>query len=205
MKTKKAVPTTPLNTPATPKPTAAAVAPPTAVSLPAAVSPPPTMPAPLSVIPQVPQVPFQYPPTFNPYMINPMAAYLQGFNMPTMGMPMPGMPMPGMMPGMPMPGMPMPGMPMPGMPMTTATPGMPWGVPLSPCKERSSSPITGIAGGVHDFCEAYGISENEELALDKLGFEIGDDLGQVTEQQYEAVGFKALAWLRVLKAYRKFK
>jgi len=150
----------------------------TAVSLPPNVLAPPP-----PVFPQVPQVPFQYPPVFSPYTINPMATYLQGFNMPRMGMAMPGMPMP-MMPGVEH--------------------------SSSPCKERPSSPCSSLPiacmlGGVHDFCESYGISESEELALDKLGFELGDNLGQVTEQKYEAVGFKTLAWMRVLKAYKKFK
>jgi hypothetical protein len=147
-----------------------------------AASPPPAPP----VFPQPPLAPFQYPPMFNPYLINPMAAYLQSFNLPGVGMP-------GMGIGMPAMGIGMPGMP--AMPKVSS---------LSPCGERSSSPFSNT-GGVHGFCQAYGISENEELALDKLGFELGDNLEQVTEHQYEAVGFKTLAWKRVLKAYKKFK
>lgn len=184
MKTKKGAPTL------TPDPYAATspAAPTPAAAVPTTVSLPPDVPAP----PQLPQVPFQYPPMFNPYMINPMAAYLQGFNMPGMAMAMPGMPMPGMP------------MPMPMMPRVDPFSPHKEG-PSSPRKERSSSPIANMLGGVHGFCESYRISESEELALDKLGFELGDDLGQVTEQQYEAVGFKTLAWMRVLKAYKKFK
>jgi len=41
--------------------------------------------------------------------------------------------------------------------------------------------------------------------LDQLGFEIGDDLSSISQEQYESVGFKHLEWSQVLKAYRKFK
>jgi hypothetical protein len=44
---------------------------------------------------------------------------------------------------------------------------------LLPHKECSSSPINHTSGGVYAFCEAYGIHEDEELTLDRLGFKIG--------------------------------
>jgi hypothetical protein len=71
-------------------------------------------------------------------------------------------------------------------------------------RERSSSPID-ISGNVHDFCQAYGIGEEEELGLEKLGFALGDNLDEVEEREYQAAGFKTLAWKRVLKAYKKWK
>ena len=94
-----------------------------------------------------------------------------------------------------------------GMPVTSA--GMPVTgagmlVTASPRKERSSSPVY-IPGDVHAFCEAYGIKEEEEQALESLGFVIGDDLNQVTEREYKEAGFKPLAWKRVLKAYKQYK
>jgi hypothetical protein len=76
--------------------------------------------------------------------------------------------------------------------------------PMPKARERSSSPII-IPGDVHDFCESYGIKENEELGLEKLGFALGDDLEEVAEKEYQAAGFKTLSWKRVLKAYKKFK
>jgi hypothetical protein len=85
--------------------------------------------------------------------------------------------------------------------------GVSAGIPAAPGslhKERSSSPID-IPGDVHAFCDAYGIKEEEEQALENLGFVMGDNLGQVTEHEYKEAGFKLLAWKRVLKAYKKFK
>jgi hypothetical protein len=76
--------------------------------------------------------------------------------------------------------------------------------PESLHKKHSSSPID-IPGDIHAFCEAYGIKEEKEQALESLGFVLGDDLGQVMEHEYKEARLKPLAWKRVLKAYKKFK
>jgi hypothetical protein len=95
---------------------------------------------------------------------------------------------------------------MPGLPM-----GMPgFNMPLahmpgsSPHKERSSSPVS-MPGGVHGFCEAYGLNKDDEIGLEWLGFVLGDKLDEVSEQEYKDAGFKPLAWKRVIKAYKRLK
>jgi hypothetical protein len=142
--------------------------------------------------PPVTSAPFpQYAPFFNPFMFNPMTPYAMG---------MPGVGMPGVgMPGTGMPGAGMLGMGMQGYNMSG--PGY---MTRSPHKERSSSPIE-ISGNIHTFCQAYGIDNNDEHDLERLGFVLGGNLDEVTEQEYKDVGFKPLAWKRVLKAYKKYK
>ena len=58
---------------------------------------------------------------------------------------------------------------------------------------------------VHDFCVGYGIGTGLEGCLDKLGFQIRDNLIEVTENQWKEAGFKPLEWQHVLKAYKKYK
>jgi hypothetical protein len=121
----------------------------------------------------------QYPAMFNPYMFNPMAAY-------TMGMPgaMGVLGMLGMM-----------GMLMNNMPDQKHTP------PNANC----SSSLIHAHGDVHSFCVDFRIGEDVEQCLDQLSFMMGDNLDEVMEQEYKDAGFKALAWKRVLKAYKKHK
>jgi len=68
---------------------------------------------------------------------------------------------------------------------------------------QSSPPPAGSS--LDDFCNNYNISFTACTKLEQLGFEIGDDLTSISQEQYESVGFKHLEWNRVLKAYRKFK
>ena len=136
-------------------------------------------PAPAALAVQAPAATFpQFP--FNPLMFNPMM----------MGMGM----------GMGMPGM---GMGMLGMP-GAGGPGPPPSPRRSPRKERSSSPAD-IPGGMPAFYQACGVTEDEEQALEKLGFRMGDDLDQVTESEYKEAGFKPLDWRRFLKVYKRYK
>jgi hypothetical protein len=120
----------------------------------------------------------QYASIFNPFLFNPLAPY-------TMGMPAAM----GMMGAMGMQG------------YGTQSSRYP---STSPHRERSSSPVN-IPGDIHTFCETYGIGEADEHALERLGFVMGDNLDEVTEQEYKEAGFKPLAWKRVLKAYKKYK
>lgn len=69
---------------------------------------------------------------------------------------------------------------------------------------RSSSPPVPECD-VHDFCVKYNLGEAAEDGLQKLGFQIGDDLNSVPQSEWDAAGFKLLAWKRVLKAYAKHK
>ena len=68
---------------------------------------------------------------------------------------------------------------------------------------QSSPPPMGSS--LDEFCNNYNISFTARTKLDQLGFEIGDDLSSISQEQYESVGFKHLEWSQVLKAYRKFK
>jgi hypothetical protein len=56
-----------------------------------------------------------------------------------------------------------------------------------------------------EFCKLYDLGEQAKVGLDALGFQFGDDLCTVTENQYLRAGFKPLEWQRVLKAYRQLK
>jgi hypothetical protein len=70
-------------------------------------------------------------------------------------------------------------------------PGVSVGMPAasrSLHKEHFSLPID-IPGDIHAFCEAYGIKEEKEQALESLGFVMGDNLGQVTEHEYKEARF----------------
>lgn len=44
-----------------------------------------------------------------------------------------------------------------------------------------------------------------QQGLEKLGFEIGDDISCLTTAQWEGVGIGLLAQKRVSKAYKKYK
>jgi hypothetical protein len=58
---------------------------------------------------------------------------------------------------------------------------------------------------IAEFCEKYGLGERVEAGLDKLGFCFGDDLNNVSAEEYTDAGFKVLEWKRLLKAYRRLK
>jgi hypothetical protein len=78
--------------------------------------------------------------------------------------------------------------------------------PQSIGQQHLSSPFEADPDvGVHEFCEAYGIGMEEEQCLEKLGFQMGDKLDDVVDQEWKEAGFKPLAWKRVLKAYKKCK
>ncbi|KAJ6629843.1 hypothetical protein B0H10DRAFT_1939476 [Mycena sp. CBHHK59/15] len=71
------------------------------------------------------------------------------------------------------------------------------------CIHSSSPPLPDC--GVHDFCVEYNLGLDAETGLEKLEFQIGDDLEGLPEAEWKKVGFSHLAWKRVLGAYAKYK
>ncbi|KIL63078.1 hypothetical protein M378DRAFT_179451 [Amanita muscaria Koide BX008] len=69
---------------------------------------------------------------------------------------------------------------------------------------RSSSPPIPDCG-IHEFCVVHGFGEDIEAGLDRLGFQMGDNLDGVSREDWTAAGFKPLVWSRVMKAYAKYK
>ncbi|KAJ7831194.1 hypothetical protein B0H14DRAFT_3464201 [Mycena olivaceomarginata] len=69
---------------------------------------------------------------------------------------------------------------------------------------RSSSPPIPDCG-VHDFCTEYKLGLEAERGLEKLEFQIGDDLDSLPEAEWQKAGFTHLGWKRVLAAYAKYK
>jgi len=98
------------------------------------------------------------------------------------------------------------GMPYSGNPFTTgtSTEAMLMRPPHHQSCSPPSSPPTANCS-ITNFCKSYNLGPQAESGLHNLGFEFGDDLHTVTEDQYTKVGFKPLEWRRVLKAYRQLK
>lgn len=71
--------------------------------------------------------------------------------------------------------------------------------------DRSSSPLPPDAGSVEDMCTKYGLGDEILDRLEKLRFQIGDDLSVLTEEKWTAAGFTDLEWDRVKTAYRRYK
>ena len=60
-------------------------------------------------------------------------------------------------------------------------------------------------GNVHEFCKQYNLSNDAEGGLERLEFQIGDNIDNLPKDVYKAVGFTYLSWQCVLKAYGKYK
>jgi hypothetical protein len=89
-------------------------------------------------------------------------------------------------------------------------PFMPWPStaqqPAGPnAQDPPSSPPPADLGSLEGFYLQFHIPDNVQVGLEKLGFQIGDDLSQVSIEEVKGVGIKVLAWQRILKQYRKYK
>jgi hypothetical protein len=60
-------------------------------------------------------------------------------------------------------------------------------------------------GDIHEFCKQYNLSKDVKRGLEKLEFQIGDDIKNLPKEVYESACFTYLSWQRVLKAYSKHK
>ena len=178
-------------------PSASKTQPVEATGTPAATAPVPApATAPLPAPAPAPYPPYSgYPyPAFNPNPPMPFAPYAPPFPQ----MPI-GNPFSAYMPWYPNPMQVPPSNPM--QPLYSQTPGP---VRMDASVDPPSSPIRGDFD-VAEFCQLYNLDDDTQASLELLGFVIGDDLEEVTEKEDTAAGFKALAWKRVLKAYKKFK
>jgi hypothetical protein len=68
-----------------------------------------------------------------------------------------------------------------------------------------SSPPPQADLSLADFCATYSLNNQVQQGLEQLGFEIGDDLSDLTTDQWKEVGIGLLARKRVVKAYRQYK
>src|SRR5260370_24169225 len=91
------------------------------------------------------------------------------------------------------------GMPYSGNPFTTSasTEAMLMRPPHHQSHSPPFSPPTANCS-IINFCKLYNLGPQAESGLCNLGFEFGDDLCTVTEDQYTKVAFKPLEWRRVL-------
>jgi hypothetical protein len=68
-----------------------------------------------------------------------------------------------------------------------------------------SSPPPEDTGSLEDFYDQFRVAEDVREGLERLGFQIGDDLSKVSSEEVKDVGIKLLDWQRLLKHYRKYK
>ena len=146
-------------------------------------TPPKDTPSPGPLLPVSASMP-SMPPTAHPYG-------------PAFGYPFPTM-MPNMMPNM--------NMMSPFMPWLSAA--QPQAQPLAGTQadhNPPSSPPHADTGSLEHFYQSFQIAPDVQEGLKRLGFQIGDDLLQVSMEDVKEVGIKVLDWKRVLKHYREYK
>jgi len=89
-------------------------------------------------------------------------------------------------------------------------PFMPWPSTAQPpagpgTQDPPSSPPPAELGSLEEFYLQFNIPDHAQVGLEKLGFQIGDDLSQVPIEEVKGAGIKVLDWQRILKQYRKYK
>ena len=80
---------------------------------------------------------------------------------------------------------------------------------LVPASQTAANPLSSPPPqadfSLADFCATYGLNNQIQQGLEQLGFEIGDDLSDLTTEQWKENGIGPLAQKRVIKAYRQYK
>jgi hypothetical protein len=72
-------------------------------------------------------------------------------------------------------------------------------------QDTHSSPPPEDTGSLEDFYDQFRVSADVREGLERLGFQIGDDLSKVSSEEVKDVGIKLLDRQHLLKHYRKYK
>ncbi|TFK64994.1 hypothetical protein BDN72DRAFT_922060 [Pluteus cervinus] len=79
-----------------------------------------------------------------------------------------------------------------------------WGSGSQPQGSQQPEPLR-TDGTVDEFCQMFNLSAEIKAGLDALGFEIGDDLSPLSQEDWKAAGFKPLVWQRVCQSYMQYQ